>query len=140
MKIVVPPITQEGMEGEKEPERVQGEYPVSLIAHGNSKTDHVATAGIVKRLYAQGLFTRAIVAGGGPAVLNSLEAQCDPKNWGIVVAVEPYRPYPLIIRWADGQQGQCTESEVILIWPGFGKDECKEHLRGIKNNYEGKKT
>ena len=72
----------------------------------------------------QGFVERAVVV---PAELD-FEAQLNPRQWGIVVRTEWFKPWPLCVTFCNGQISWCKKEALKLIWPGMPTKEARDYF------------
>lgn len=72
----------------------------------------------------QGFTDRAIVV---PSELD-FETQLNPRQWGIVVRTEWFKPWPLCVTFCNGQISWCKKEALKLIWPGMPTKEARDYF------------
>ena len=117
--------------GEKE------EHQPQLVMHSRDEEripslTEVATR--TREYLKQGFTDRAIV------VLAELEfeAQLNPVQWGIVCRTEWFKPWPLQVRFANGQMSWMKKEVLKLIWPGMPLKDARDYFAHLTSAIQTK--
>lgn len=74
-----------------------------------------------------GFTDRAVVV---PSELD-VEAQLNPNLWGIVCKTDWFKPWPLQVKWINGQINWTKKEDVRVIWPGMNTVEARKYLEQL---------
>jgi hypothetical protein len=108
MKVKTPAPEQGSIEGEPEDE-IPPNLPWVPPLQSTEEVNFQQAGERMRALVAKGIGLRAIVVEAGAKSI------IDPKNWGIVHWVDPFKDFPLEIRWADGPRSRSKGEGLIVV-------------------------
>lgn len=121
IKVKVPLPEQGEIEGEPEEPSVAPAWAPPL--QSTEEVNFQQAGERMRALVAKGIGLRAIVVEAGAASI------VDPKNWGIIHWVDPFKDFPLEIRWAEGPRSRSKGEGLIVVHPCMSATDAYEWIK-----------